>query len=735
MAYLYALLLTLLPLNPAPVDELSGTVEADDGSPLPGATVTIDALDRGTATNEEGRFAFAGIPEGTHTLEVRFIGYQPEERTVTVPQEEELRIVLSPDEGAIDDVIVTASPVGSTAYQPAEALGPRELQERSASSFGELLDGEPGIAMRSTGPAPSRPVIRGFDGDRVLILENGNRMGDISNTAADHNVSLDPMAAERVEVVRGPASLLYGSSAIGGVVNLLTSDIPREWSTGHSGRVALESASMNDAVSGFGRYQAGGEQWAGTARFSYRNAGDVRTPEGLLPGTAINNGESSAGVGYQGNGLSAGLSASFNDYRFGLPEEIDDPDEEAEIRMDQQTVQGFGSWATSGFIERVDLRFHAARLFQQEIKMATEPDGSIGEGVELEFLQHTGNATLALTHQPVGIFDTGSIGATFHAGTTDVGGEEAFTPGVAQRTGALFTFQEVPLTEAVRLQLGLRGEQQSQRTLTNDEFPDIDEQSTSRAVSGSLGLNVRPSSSLEIGLQIARAHRFPLLEERFADGIHFGLGVFERGDPSLGTEVGVGTDIFARWSTERLRAEVAGFYTRINDFVAFEPTGDTLVDDSDRTWDIFEYRAGDAEIFGGEAQLIVLLTHTLQVGGSLDLVRGTRIDTDEPLPTIPPIRGRLTARYEPEPWWVGASARFVDSQNRVARQEQPTAGYTLLGAHAGIQLGSNGMHRISVRVDNLTNTSYRDHLSRIDRTEFGAPMPGRDLSLSYRYTF
>lgn len=735
MPYLYTLLLVLLPLNIASTNELNGTVETGDGSPLPGATVTIEALDRGTSTDEEGRFAFADVPEGTYTLEIRFVGYQPKQRTVTVPLEEELLIVLSPEEVAIEDVIVTASPVGSTSYQPADAFGPRELQERSASSFGELLDGEPGIAMRSFGPAPSRPVIRGFDGDRVLMLENGNRMGDISNTAADHNLSLDPMAAERVEVVRGPASLLYGSSAIGGVVNLLTSDIPREWSPGRSGRVALESASVNDAVSGFGRYQVAGEQWAGTARFSYRNAGDVRTPEGLLPGTSINNLESSAGVGYQGDRFAGGLSAGFNEYQFGLPEELDDPDEEAEIRMDQQTVQGFGSWSTAGFIEQVDVRFHGARLFQQEIEMETEPDGSIDEDIELEFLQHTGNATLTLTHQPVGMFDAGSIGVNIHAGTTEVGGEEAFTPGVAQRTGSLFTFQEVPLTDAVRLQLGLRGEQQAQRTVPNDEFPDIDQQSTSRAVSGSLGLNVRPSSKLEIGLQVARAHRFPLLEERFADGIHFGLGVFERGDPSLGTEVGLGTDVFARWTTDRLSAEVAGFYTRINDFVAFVPTDDVFVDDSDKTWDIFEYRAGDAELFGGEAQLSVLLTEALQVGATLDLVRGTRVDTDEPLPTIPPVRGRLTARYEPGPWWVGASARFVDSQTRVAAQEQPTEGYTLLGASAGVQLGADGMHRISVRVDNLTNTSYRDHLSRVDRTEFGAPMPGRDLSLSYRYTF
>ena len=260
-----------------------------------------------------------------------------------------------------------------------------------------MLDGEPGIAMRSFGPAPARPVIRGFDGDRVLILENGNRMGDLSNTAADHNIAMEPMAAERVEVVRGPASLLYGSSAIGGVVNLFTADIPRDWRPHHTGTFSAEGASMNDGVTGYGRYQYGSDAWATTARLSYRNAGDVRTPDGLLPGTFIDNIEGAAGLGFTQSNLQGGISVSAIDHNFGLPEEIDDPDEEAEIRMNQQTVQGELEWDTGGFLEAVELRFHGARLFQQEVETEFNPDGTIDdEDIELEYLQYTGNANLTV---------------------------------------------------------------------------------------------------------------------------------------------------------------------------------------------------------------------------------------------------------------------------------------------------------------------------------------------------
>jgi len=207
---------------------LSGKIiSSTSGEPITGATILVEELNRGTATDTDGHFIIRNLEEGTYTLVVRAVGFTEKKIRVTIPTEG-IAIELKPDIIRPDDVIITASPVGKDIhYQSAQAFNVRELQDMQSSSFGEMLDGQPGIAMRSFGPAPSRPVIRGFDGDRLLILENGERMGDLSNTAHDHNISLDPLVAERVEVVRGPASLLYGSSALGGVVNIITSDIPR----------------------------------------------------------------------------------------------------------------------------------------------------------------------------------------------------------------------------------------------------------------------------------------------------------------------------------------------------------------------------------------------------------------------------------------------------------------------------------------------------------------------------
>lgn len=711
-------------------------VNATDSEPLPGATVEMVEVERGVTTDEDGRFRLEHLEAGTYALRVRFVGFRPYSEEVSVPRDRPLTIQLEPSPIEVGDVVITASPVGETAYQSAQAFDAAELQELSGSSFGELLDGEPGIAMRSFGPAPARPVIRGFDDDRVLILENGERMGDLSETAHDHSIGLDPLAAERVEVVRGPASLLYGSSALGGVINIITRDLPRDWTSGSSGSFTLEGASMNNAISGMGRYQFGGDAWSGTARLSYRNAGDVRTPAGSLPGTSIGNLEGAAGVGYQDEGFEGGFSVSALDYNYGLPEEIDDPSEESEIRLNQQTVQGRGTWSTNRFFDQIELRFHGSRWFQQEVGTEFTPDGSIdGEDVLLDFLQGFGSATATLHHQPMGALDEGAVGLNVHVRSMDVGGEEAFTPGVESGTVALFTFQEIPLSDIARFQFGLRGEVQSLQTRINDDFPDVDEQRVSRALSGSVGVNVQPAPSLEIGAQVARAHRFPILEELFANGVHFGAGVFERGESSLGTEVGVGTDLFARWRTARIYVEVAGFYNRVSDLVAFEPTGEMFEDDQGGTWDVFEYRAGDAELLGSEAQVTIALTEVLQLGGVVDYVRGTRIDSGEPLPTMPPLRGRLTIRRDTDRWWLEGQTRLVNEQTRVAAHELSTDGYVLFNLHGGLQFDAAGVHRVSLRIDNLMNTLYRDHLSRVDRSEFGFPMPGRNVSLSYRYLF
>jgi len=331
---------TLLLSQPADQPLTGIVVDQTNGEPIPGATITLNELSLAQATDVSGRFEFRAVPAGTYTLSVRSLGFARQTVTTEHPAGNPVRIELAPSAIVGEEVIVTSSPIGrSIQYQPAQAFNLESLQRSAAPSLGEILDGNPGVSTRSFGSAPARPVIRGMDGDRVLVLQNGERMGDLSSTAVDHAVALDPLAMDRVEVVRGPASLLYGSSAVGGVVNLFSSDMPREWIAGTNGSLATHVASVNDMGAGLIRLQHGTDALAVTGRLIYRNGGDLRTPEGRLPDTSLENLSYGGGLGYRIGNFETSFSVNGMDYTYGLPEEIDDPNERVEIRMNRKRFE------------------------------------------------------------------------------------------------------------------------------------------------------------------------------------------------------------------------------------------------------------------------------------------------------------------------------------------------------------------------------------------------------------
>jgi len=724
---------------------VAGLLLRGDGEAVPAAGLEVrllrppaegGAIDRTTVSGADGRFAFPDVPAGSWVLEVVGLG------VATTRMEFEhgegathLEVRVPFEILQLAGVVGTGHPLGrATRYQPARALGREELTERPGLSVGSMLDGEPGVAMRSLGPAPARPVIRGFDGDRILVLENGERMGDLAESAADHAVALDPLAIRRIEVVRGPASLLYGSSALGGVVNLLTSDLPANWDPGWTGEAQVQGATMNRMAAAAASGVFGGEGWAATGRLSARETGDVRTPQSILPGTDLQSMDGQVGIVVRGEEAGLGLSASFTDRGYGIPDALEDPGEDVRLTMARQALQARFDWAPTGngFLRSLELRGNVARYAQQELERTLGPGGRVeAEEVELEFDQVAGSVSITLGHRPMGFLDEGAVGVAMRGRTLEVGGGDAFTPGVEERSLALFVFQEAPLVPGVRLQFGLRGEAHESRTLPNAQFPDAAARRRGPAISGSLGLNWSSGPEWEAGAQVARAHRHPSVEELHADGPHLGAGAYEIGDPGLEDEIGVGADLFLRRGWTRGAVEAALFVNRIRGFVAVQPQGEI---DPGSGLPVFRYEGTGARLFGGELTGEWRPTPAVHLAAGLDMVRGDRRgDGGGPLPTMPPFRGRLQARYDPGSWWMGSTLRAVAAQSRVAPEEEPTGGYALVDAHAGLRLDRSGRRLVVFRVDNLTNRLYRDHLSRIE--ERGVPMPGRNLSVAIRVGF
>lgn len=711
---------------------LHGRVTTPEGETVPFINLILEGTRLGTFTDATGLYRMKDIPAGSHTLVVKGMGFEITDVDFEIGDQEvlELHIEVTYSGIDIDEIVVTSSPTArGFRYQPDKVILGEELQKRAEISFGEMLDGEPGIAMRSMGPTPSRPVIRGLDGDRILILQNGERMGDISETSSGHAISLDPLSSNRVEIVRGPASLLYGSSAIGGVINLMTADIPEQWDQGGSGVMSLQGASMNNMGAGFGRYTWGSESWAAAGRFGYRKAGDVRSPDGIIPSTYMDNYDGSVGVGFSNDRTSGGVNVSMGRQSYGIPEDLDIHDENAEVRIRQQMLQGRLNFGVNDFFDKAQLRIHSSKFIQQEMIIELE-EGVVHEDLEIQFDKFNISSTLTVQHKPLGILDRGAIGLNVYGRVMNIAGEDAFTPDEKRFNLGLFTFQEIPLTTRVRLQFGGRLDFLRATALPND-FTEMNQTRDAFVYSGSAGLNYRPADGLEFGGQFARSHRYPMLEELFANGPHLCAGLYEVGSIELGDEIGYGSDIFARWTAGAIQSEIALFYNYFSNYIIMQPTGDY---DQGSGLPVVEYQGDKARLYGGEVSLGLDITDGLNADLGLDYVLGQRISEEtEYLPFIPPVRLSVRLEYDYGRGWIGSRVRAVSSQNNVAPGENSTPGYTLLGLNAGIRLNSTGQHVIILRVENLLDVKYRDHLTRIEERNY--PMPGRNFNLAYRWFF
>ena len=732
MLYLLTILSLILTSN-----SIKGTVLDDSGQPLPGASVVSTDFAYGAATDLEGRFSLElrDYKDDEIELLVTFVGYLPERLTVSLPLTTPLEISLRPDPLMQDDVLITASPAGSNrSFRSSGAISLDALQQRATDNLGDALSFEPGLSVRSFGSAPSRPVIRGFDGNRVLVLENGERMGDLGETAPDHALSMDMDAAERVEIIRGPASFLYGSGAIGGVVNLFNSDIPTEWVPGVSGRFSGTGTSVNDGGSGYGRVQYASQSSAVNARIGFRSTGDIRTPAGLLPDTFNESFNGALGFGFRNPGFVGGLSISGLDQIYGLPEEIESDDERVEIRLNRINLSGFGQYSLAGSFDQAQARFNMSRYGHQEWEVESEPDGSLAdEDLEIDFRTLTFSGSFMLIRSEGRGDYSGVLGASTLLRQINIGGDEGLTPDGRNINLALFGYVERPLTSSLSLQAGARVDYSHLDVFANSRFEAPEDPTRSDiALSGSAGLNFRPFRGFEAGIQLARSFRTPSIEELYTDAAHLGAGAYEIGDPDLSNEIGYGIDLFSSYSSTVFSLEFNSFFYYINNFIYYNPTGET---DEASQLPVFTVLSDNARYFGFEADAVIQPLRFMQLRTGFDLVRAERTDDNTNLPFIPPARFRSQLGYDTGSWYLGGEMIYALEQDKVTANEEPTEAYTLVNLTAGLRLDAGGRHTLSTRVDNLFNESYRSPLSRVDGGIFRYPMPGRGFTVRYQYVF
>lgn len=654
----------------------------------------------------------------------------------------------NPEPVTLETIVITADPFARSAdrlTQPAEVLAGEALDRRRASTLGQTLEQELGVSTSDFGRGAGRPIIRGQGGPRVQVLENGIGAMDASDVSSDHELSIDPAHAEQVEILKGPATLLFGSGASAGVVNVVDARLPTRVSSGLQGRVrtaygrnAKEGSAAARLAYGFGDTQLALDG-------AWLDAGDYDIP-GDAPGEGSRGRLRNSAVEKASGGVSAAqfwergsLAASYARFEteYGLP--IEDQAfidlEQDRVDLEARLLRPIEGW------ESIRLRYGRGDYAHTEFEAPGEP-GTVFENDQDEL-------RLELAHAPFAGL-RGVLGVQRRARAFQAIGDEAFVPSTDSRALGVFLVEQLP-TAFGSLEFGLR----------SDRDHVVPQDASLRArrfdpVSYSLGALWTLDAHYHLKLYATRAERSPVTEELYAFGPHLATGSFERGNADFGLERAHNVELSLdrhggalSWRVNLYAQRIAayvyqqevdaglnadgsgspardGVADRVDENGAFDAGGDLL---------LVDYVADDARFWGAEAEL----GYAWSAAGTEwsarmfgDLARG-RIDGGESLPRITPARIGAGLHAHRGAWSASLDATRVLDQDRIATLETQTAGYTLLGADLEwAQPVPGGVLLWSLRGRNLLDVEARRHTSFIKDL---APLPGANLIAGVEWRF
>lgn len=640
-----------------------------------------------------------------------------------------------------------------------------DLVQAMRPTLGETLERTPGVSATSFGPNASRPILRGFQGERVRVLTDGIGSFDVSNTSVDHAVTINPLTAERIEVLRGPSVLMYGSSAIGGVVNVIDARIPH---------VVPDEPFHIHGIAGYG--SAADERKLAAASdvrlssmlvahidASYTKTDDLRTGgyilspalrreaaasdeaeiaenadlKGRLPNTSGRTWDVAGGLALINEGGTLGFSVAHLDSRYGVPSRLETAEhaheegeaeeeeghghEDVRIAMKQTRADlRAGINIDGGILSEIKLRAGYADYQHNEL----EPSGEIGTT-----FNNTGyEARMELVQAKRGGW-RGAIGGQMLLRDFDVIGEEKFVPRNTTRQLGLFTLQEFDLG-AIKAEAGARYENTVVRADADADLGNPDIRRSFSALSASLGASVAIAEGWRVGISGSRAERAPSAEELFANGPHAGTQAFEIGDPGFAKEKSWSVEATLRGKGEGYSLSLSAYQSWFDNYIYETPTGAEIDE-----LPVYQYAQADARYYGFEAEASVDLAkigdYTIAADAIADHVRAKVVGSG-PAPRIPALRllgglearsDRLTGRIE---------AEWVDSQKRVSAFETPTDGYTMVNASIAFHpFADNRDTTLILSANNIFDVNARRHASFLKDY---APLAGRDLRISARFS-
>ena len=624
-----------------------------------------------------------------------------------------------------------------------------ELRRNLGSTLSQTLSNLPGFDQRTNGSAPGRPVIRGLGDERVVILQDGMSTGDISAQSSDHAVTTDPSSADEIEIARGPAALAYGSNAIGGVINIVKNQIATTLPSRFNGSLSLSGETVNRSGAGALSIQTPYKNFAVQADLSLRFAGNSRTPLGSINNTFFRTTNDGVGLSFIQPWGYIGASGTLYLSNYGIPPDPNGHPNGVDIEMQKLQYD-----AKSEIILNHDL----FKVIETELSFKDynhkEIEGKNAQGepvIGTEFDLLTTNFNVKTKHREFGIFSKGSAGLTAEFEDYMVNGTGT-PPSQSFKAGA-YLVEEADF-DALHLEAGLRFD--FVKNTTNESglfYPigarngSIDSTSyknrTFTALASSFAAIYQIGGGFSVGGTFIHSFRAPSLEELYSEGPHLASYSFEIGNPDLKPERALGKEIFLRFNRKILNADITVFHNDFSNYLYARNTGRQNVQRP--TLQDYQFVGTEAILYGaefsGEIQFLknfvfdASLSYTLaerNVSKQEQATSGFNGDT-RPLPQIPPFKVKSSLKYAKDGFEIGSRVRFSDEQTRTGEFETPTGSYLLVDAFSQYRLeGGKLLHTFSLNVNNLLNTEYYDHLSRIKDLR---PQPGINLSLLYRIYF
>lgn len=658
------------------------------------------------------------------------------------------------------EITITADPFNHSLLEhssPATVLEKKEVLLQAEPSIGETIAKEPGVTSSYFGPGASRPIIRGNAGDRVRVLKNGVGTLDVSNTSEDHAVSSNTLATESIEILRGPETLLFGSSAIGGVVNITDNSIPeRNIEKALTGTFDYRQGTADDELSGALKLEGQASKLNWHLDYFHQDTNDIDIPgfaesaalraqeeaegedheEEISNGKLLNSSTRSegftAGGSYVWDKGFIGMSISRNDSNYGVPghaheEEHEHQDEGEEegvaIDLEQIRVDLRGQvQELSNRIKKAKFKLGLASYEHKELER-----GAVGTRFENDALE----GRLEVTHDAISSFE-GVVGVQIQASDFSAVGEESYLPATDSFSPAIFLFEEVEINDFWKFLAGLRYDFVSYKAdgFSRDEFNPI-------GLSTGFAWDPTGRNDYSLGLSFAYTERAPSLSELYADGEHLARQIFEVGDPNLDLEQSYGLDLTMKKNTGLLTGILNFFVQDYDQYINL--AGSPIEEDGLR---VFNYESTRTLFWGFEAEttlhlhkILELWTHDLDLDLQVDYVRAKNRSNSEDLPRIPPLRTIIGLDYKYKSFFgAGIEGVFVSKQDRTAEFELPTNSYQMLNAHLTLSLPYyKGCDlEFYIRGTNLSDQEARVHSSFLKDL---APLRGRSVLFGIRGVF